>query len=58
MRSEKRFILASVSPTKYTLGDRAQSFKLKSLMFHKYCCSACVQNFSKNIDNCLSYYEI
>ena len=27
-------------------------------MFHIYCCSACIQNFSKNIDNYHSYWEI
>ena len=27
-------------------------------MFHIYCCSACMQNISKNINNCLSYCEI
>ena len=27
-------------------------------MFHIYYCAACMQNFSKNINNCLSYCEI
>ena len=46
-----------LSPPK-GLGIRPSNWNSVCHMFHIYCCSACMQNFSKNINNCLSYCEI
>ena len=55
----KSLILAwphPLSPS-YGLGLRP-STEIAFDMFHIYCCSACMQSFSKNINNCLSYCKI
>ena len=46
---KKRLTFASVPPIKYTLGDRAQAFKLKSplICFIYVLLLSCMQNVSK-----------
>ena len=53
-------ILASApAPLVHPTGsDPGLQTKIPFDRFHIYCCSVCMQNFSKNINNCLSYCKI
>ena len=41
-----------------TDSDQGLQTEIPLYMFHIDCCSVCMQNFSKNINNYLSYFEI